>query len=67
MYLGAAVPPLCRRGPTGRSYFANLLKKTCKPETVIIGSHFAPFRDGKTTRLGGMNLGKAGSHHEATD
>ena len=37
------------------AYFANLLKKTCKPETVIIGSHFAPFRDGKTTRLGGMN------------
>lgn len=37
------------------AFFANLLKKTCKPETVIIGSHFAPFRDGKTTRLGGMN------------
>jgi len=37
------------------AYFANLLKKTCKPDTVIIGSHFAPFRDGKTTRLGGMN------------
>jgi 2,4-dienoyl-CoA reductase-like NADH-dependent reductase (Old Yellow Enzyme family) len=37
------------------AYFANLLKKTCKPETVIIGSHFAPFRDGKSTRLGAMN------------
>jgi 2,4-dienoyl-CoA reductase-like NADH-dependent reductase (Old Yellow Enzyme family) len=37
------------------AYFANLLKKICKPETVIIGSHFAPFRDGKNTRLGAMN------------
>jgi 2,4-dienoyl-CoA reductase-like NADH-dependent reductase (Old Yellow Enzyme family) len=37
------------------SYFADLLKKTCKPSTVIVGSHFAPFRDGKTTSLGAMN------------
>ncbi len=36
------------------SYFASLLKKTCRPETVVVGSHFAPFRDGKSTNLGAM-------------
>ena len=36
------------------SFFCQVLKDTVKPETVIMGSHFAPFRDGKTTNLGGM-------------
>jgi 2,4-dienoyl-CoA reductase-like NADH-dependent reductase (Old Yellow Enzyme family) len=38
------------------SYFAHVLRKTCKPSTVVVGSHFAPFRDGKTTSLGAMKL-----------
>jgi len=33
------------------TFFANELKKNVKPETVIIGSHFSPFRDGKHNGL----------------
>lgn len=32
-------------------YFANMLKKHCKPETVIIGSSFSPFRGDKNKLL----------------
>jgi len=33
-------------------YFANELKKHLKPETVMIGSNFSPFRDGKNNLRG---------------
>lgn len=39
-------------------YFANLMKKALKPETVVIGSHFSPFR-GKKNKLLSVNPEKA--------
>ena len=33
-------------------YFANMMKKALKPETVVIGSGFSPFRGKKSTLLG---------------
>jgi len=33
------------------TFFANEMKKAVKPETVIIGSHFSIFRDGKNNGL----------------
>ena len=42
------------------AYFANLLRTTCRPETVIVGSHFAPFRDGKSSHLAAMPVADTG-------
>ena len=40
-------------------YFADLMKKALKPETVVIGSHFSPFR-GKKNKLLSIDPEKSG-------
>ncbi len=36
------------------TFFANEIKKAVKPETVVIGSHFSVFKNGKNNGIGGV-------------
>ncbi len=36
------------------TYFANLLKSVVKPETVVVGSHYSVFKNGKNNGISGV-------------